>query len=455
MGQGDFLHISQGIGNAQDLAVSLLPHRISLVNHLLPSMLSQKGIQLWQGCPSCFRPHAEDIGYECASWFPPSQPWMASLNRGRKLKASPGRKTHKGRIHWSQGNNNRAFAVESPLKEESFRPSVRVSDGGAKQMCDGGNDDLRLVSRSSTGNPAGTTDEFTGLLENLNRELVTVDDGYIGESEDPISESINRNFGVVSKDENVSNGMPRVHLRAPAHVSKDTVDKDDSDTSSVQNSEQADNDEIADGNAQGAQIDTLDKEGLDLFQRFSMAKAAGKLLLKDKVEEDGDSEEYEIEEAQDEGTCYWPKIGDYVMGVVVSGSHSKLDIEIGATKLGHMLRKDVIPLDKCDVEKMSWELPVENQQPPTSVIAPHASIARVVRDAEVLGMAIEDSLPVDIGTVLTMEVRGTTASGRPVLSARSVARKLAWERVIQVTQDDGEFCVNFVFVCFPCDQVTS
>ena len=418
-------------------------------------MLSQKGIQLWQGCPSCFRPHAEDIGYECASWFPPSQPWMASLNRGRKLKASSGRKIHKGRIHWSQGNNNRAFAVESPLKEESFRPSVRVSDGGAKQMCNGGIDDLRLVSRSSTGNPAGTTDEFTGLLENLNRELVTTDDGYIGENEDPISESINRNFGVVSKDENSSNGMPRVYLRAPAHVPKDTVDKDDPDTSSVQNSEQADNDEIADEIAQGAQSDTLDKQELDLFQRFSMARAAGKLLLKYKVEEDGDSEEFEIEEEQDEGTCYCPKMGDYVMGVVVSGSHSKLDIEIGATKLGHMLRKDVIPLDKCDVEKMSWELPDENQQPPTSFVAPQASVTRVVRDAEVLAMAIEDSLPVDIGTVLTMEVRGTTASGRPLLSARSVARKLAWERVIQVTQDDGEFCVNFVFVCFPCDQVTS
>lgn len=439
------------IGNAQELALSLLAHRIISVNNLLPSMLSQKGVQLWQGCPSCLRSHAEDIGHECVSWSPPSQTWKASLNIGRKLKASPARKIHKGRIRWSQGNNNRAFAVESPLKEESFRPGVRVSDGGAKQLCNGGHDDLRLVSRSSTGNPAGTTDEFTGLLENLNRELVTGDDGYIGENEDPISESIIRNFGVVSQNENSSNGMPRVYLRAPAHVPKDTVDKDDSDTSSFQNLEQAGNNGIA----EGAQSDTLDKEELDLFQRFSMARAAGKLSLKDQVEGDGDSEEFEVEDEQDEGTCYCPKMGDYVMGVVVSGSHSKLDIEIGATKLGHMLRKDVIPLDKFDVEKMSWDLPRENQQPPTSFVAPQASIARVVRDAEVLGMAIEGSLPVDIGTVLTMEVRGTTASGRPLLSARSVARKLAWERVIQVTQDDGEFCVDFVFVCFPCDQLTS
>ncbi|KAG0457778.1 hypothetical protein HPP92_022935 [Vanilla planifolia] len=40
---------------------------------------------------------------------------------------------------------------------------------------------------------------------------------------------------------------------------------------------------------------------------------------------------------------YEPKVGDLVVGVVVSGNENKLDVNVGADMLGTMLTKDVLP----------------------------------------------------------------------------------------------------------------
>jgi len=63
-----------------------------------------------------------------------------------------------------------------------------------------------------------------------------------------------------------------------------------------------------------------------------------------------------------------------------------------------------------------------------------------VKDEEVLSMGgVDTHLPVEVGTILTMDVKGQKASGAALLSARSVARRNAWNRVQQVCQTLNPF----------------
>jgi hypothetical protein len=138
---------------------------------------------------------------------------------------------------------------------------------------------------------------------------------------------------------------------------------------------------------------------------------------------------------------YIPKVGDQVMGVVVSGNHSKLDIAIGAEKLGHMFVSEMFPLDKRDLAENMWEMP-EGDSLATSGVAPPPPLgqALTVKDEEVLSMGgVDTHLPVEVGTILTMDVKGQMASGAALLSARSVARRNAWNRVQQVCQTLNPF----------------
>ncbi|CAM6018346.1 unnamed protein product [Sphagnum balticum] len=133
---------------------------------------------------------------------------------------------------------------------------------------------------------------------------------------------------------------------------------------------------------------------------------------------------------------YIPKVGDQVMGVVVSGNHSKLDIAIGAERLGHMFVSEMFPLDKRDLAENMWEMP-EGDSLATSGVAPPPppplGQALTVKDEEVLSMGgVDTHLPVEVGTILTMDVKGQMASGAALLSARSVARRNAWNRVQQI-----------------------
>ncbi|KAH9549591.1 hypothetical protein CY35_10G028200 [Sphagnum magellanicum] len=129
---------------------------------------------------------------------------------------------------------------------------------------------------------------------------------------------------------------------------------------------------------------------------------------------------------------YIPKVGDQVMGVVVSGNHSKLDIAIGAERLGHMFVSEMFPLDKRDLAENMWEMP-EGDSLATSGVAPPLGQALTVKDEEVLSMGgVDTHLPVEVGTILTMDVKGQMASGAALLSARSVARRNAWNRVQQI-----------------------
>jgi hypothetical protein len=123
--------------------------------------------------------------------------------------------------------------------------------------------------------------------------------------------------------------------------------------------------------------------------------------------------------------CYVPVLGHRVVGVVVSGNYAKLDVDIGAAKLGHLHVQDLLPLDRFDIDEKKWVLADEGGAPPHG--CPH-----VVYDESVHGYGAPEPLVVDLGTVLEMEVVGQTMRGNPLLSARKAAQQLQWDRVMQV-----------------------
>ncbi|KAL2651597.1 hypothetical protein R1flu_019725 [Riccia fluitans] len=126
---------------------------------------------------------------------------------------------------------------------------------------------------------------------------------------------------------------------------------------------------------------------------------------------------------------YEPKAGDEVIGVVVSGSEYKLDVDIGAEQLGRVLTKDIYPLDLFRSDDFFWEFTAgeegELQDFPVGRV-------RVCRDEEVFGPSAARSLLVEVGSVLRFKVVGVTLSGRPILSSRKIAFPLSWERARQI-----------------------
>jgi hypothetical protein len=154
---------------------------------------------------------------------------------------------------------------------------------------------------------------------------------------------------------------------------------------------------------------------------------------------DRESEDNELHAHDDDAIEYYvPSVGDIVIGVVVSSNHSKLDIDIGAQKLGHMFIKDLISLGQFKLEEACWKIPNDNDRSLEGPHVPSPPLGQpcvVHDDKEVLRTEIQTptSPPVvELGTVFVMEVKGETMSGRPLLSARSVARGFAWKRIRQV-----------------------
>jgi small subunit ribosomal protein S1 len=137
---------------------------------------------------------------------------------------------------------------------------------------------------------------------------------------------------------------------------------------------------------------------------------------------------------------YVPVLGHRVVGVIVSGNYAKLDVDIGAAKLGHLHVRDLLPLDKLDILESEWVLPDDGGGPGTpSLGRPH-----VVYDEEVYNFEAPEPLVVDIGTVLEMEVVGQTVSGNPLLSARKAAQRLQWDRVMQMKELNEAFQVKIL-----------
>lgn len=131
------------------------------------------------------------------------------------------------------------------------------------------------------------------------------------------------------------------------------------------------------------------------------------------------------EDADRGGGHYDPKSGDYAVGIVVSGTEARLDVAVGADRLATLLTKELLPLCRA-------ELPSGGAKPapprPGSVGVLEVSPV----DEETQNQKCGARTLVPPGTVVFAEVLGRTLSGRPLLSARRLFRRLSWHRARQV-----------------------
>nr|CAB3473423.1 unnamed protein product [Digitaria exilis] len=122
---------------------------------------------------------------------------------------------------------------------------------------------------------------------------------------------------------------------------------------------------------------------------------------------------------------YDPKPGDFVVGVVVSGTEARLDVAVGADNLATLLAKELLPLDRGGGDLAARVAPPRPGS--VGVVAGPAVDGEAVRKHNRGSRAL-----VAPGTVVFAEVLGRTLSGRPLLSARRLFRRLAWYRARQV-----------------------
>lgn len=131
------------------------------------------------------------------------------------------------------------------------------------------------------------------------------------------------------------------------------------------------------------------------------------------------------------GDHYLPEIGHRVLGVVVSGSRTKFEVDIGAAKLGELKVSKLFPLERFQVKRNKWLFPDEVDVEEKLSKLPYGRPC-MVYDEEVFAYDDPALFVVDIGTVLEMVVIGESPNGNPLLSARKAAERIAWDRVKQV-----------------------
>lgn len=149
---------------------------------------------------------------------------------------------------------------------------------------------------------------------------------------------------------------------------------------------------------------------------------------------------------------YVPVVGHRVVGVVVFGNHAKVDVDIGAAQYGQLHMQDLLPLDQLPIDQNKWILADDTKKGGEAgegnerggLGTPPRGLPYVIHDEEVY--AYESPAPhcVDIGTVLEMEVVGKTMTGKPLLSARKAAQRVAWDRVLQIKDEHESIEVEIV-----------
>ncbi|XP_010231966.1 uncharacterized protein LOC100830014 isoform X4 [Brachypodium distachyon] len=131
------------------------------------------------------------------------------------------------------------------------------------------------------------------------------------------------------------------------------------------------------------------------------------------------------EDADSGGEYYEPKSGEYAVGVVVSGTEARLDVAVGADRLATLLSKELLPLCRS-------ELPNGGSQAVPPRLGSVGIVAASAVDGDDPNKKHGARTLVAPGTVVFAEVLGRTLSGRPLLSARRLFRRLAWHRASQV-----------------------
>lgn len=152
-------------------------------------------------------------------------------------------------------------------------------------------------------------------------------------------------------------------------------------------------------------------------------------------------------EEKEELEYYNPKVGDVVIGVVVSGNVNRLDINIGSAVLARMHLNEVLPNNQSHMDRIMCELPTDS-----STGANSAAVATDDNGCSLFGQGMMGILKekramadgwtrtggsfIEEGTILYAQVLGRTLSGEPLLSSRRFARRVAWQRVRQIKEEN-------------------
>uniref|UniRef100_A0A7N0UCD9 S1 motif domain-containing protein n=1 Tax=Kalanchoe fedtschenkoi TaxID=63787 RepID=A0A7N0UCD9_KALFE len=191
----------------------------------------------------------------------------------------------------------------------------------------------------------------------------------------------------------------------------------------------------------GAEMDEVEVDAQKPDKEETLAPFLKFFKPRDRLEE----LEKEIEEATpvvegqavekgDEGKTvlveyFEPKPGDFVVGVVVSGNENKLDVNIGADLLGTMLTKEVLPLYDKEMDYLLFDMAKDAEE-----FMANGKMG-VVSYEDVVNCEVISGRPVlEAGSVVFAEVLGRTLSGRPLLSARRLFRRISWHRARQIKQ---------------------
>ncbi|GLJ11238.1 hypothetical protein SUGI_0148170 [Cryptomeria japonica] len=170
--------------------------------------------------------------------------------------------------------------------------------------------------------------------------------------------------------------------------------------------------------------ESSDDEENESMTSFMSVFSADPYLEEETMDEWVPSTEEDVE-------FYDPKVGDLVLGVVVSGNAHRIDVNIGADALATMLEKEVLPLHDQEMERVLCEVAQKDSVDAGDFFSPGK--VGVVKNEEALSPGPAPGRPVvDFGTVLCAEVLGRTLGGKPLLSSRRVTRRIAWQRVRQI-----------------------
>ncbi|KAG8086209.1 hypothetical protein GUJ93_ZPchr0010g9219 [Zizania palustris] len=184
------------------------------------------------------------------------------------------------------------------------------------------------------------------------------------------------------------------------------------------------------------------EEALAPFLKFFQVKSA-------QPDEDAAADGGCVEEDAEEGSArageggngviyYDPKPGDLAVGVVVGGDGRTLDIDVGAGgEPALILSKEAVPMSREELEYLEFDVSSKD----AIQFATERKVGIVVSGGEGQGAMTggrngkgKGSPVLGVGTVVFAEVLGRTLSGRPLLSARRLFRRVAWHRVRQIKQ---------------------
>lgn len=146
-------------------------------------------------------------------------------------------------------------------------------------------------------------------------------------------------------------------------------------------------------------------------------------------------------ESIEELEYYEPKVGDFVIGVVMSGNENRLEINIGSAGLARMYLNEVLPSNQSQMDRILCELRTDSYTGANYAAAADGNgcnlfgkgMMGILKEKRAIGdgWTRTGTSPIEEGTILYAQVLGRTLSGEPLLSSRRFARRVAWQRVKQ------------------------